>query len=80
MHRNSNYGGMPATVITLLKYVHRFHRTLKNVTRFYQCNSHVCSYTDNVIAEEILLSLITPRTLSQRERVAEVEGIFYLRH
>ena len=59
---------MPATVISLLKYVHRFHRRLKNVTRFYQCNSHVCSYTDNVIAEEILLSLITPRTLSQRER------------
>ena len=46
---------MPAAVICLFKYVHRFHRRLKNVTRFYQCNSHnVISYMDNVIGNFVL--------------------------
>ena len=46
---------MPAAVKCLFKYVHRFHRRLKHVTRFYQCNSdHVLSYTDNVIGNFVL--------------------------
>ena len=59
--------------------VHRFHRRLKHVTRFHQCNSHhVLSYTDNVIGN-FVLTYDTTNTQSDR-RFAELERIFYLRY